>query len=200
VKTSANRRGGQPEWHKMTPKQRCVVLFKKIDLNTRGLAKITSAVLYLDGRARHQRRAGCARFDGRDARYCARKARAARSERSRIESLAHGGVKLGKQPRLSDGALEATAVFDSEFPRPCKNCGNPVPKVNGEILHVRRNAKRCNTFRQFAIERDSKGLPARMVWLGDVPIPDPPTKEEMEAEKLKEWQRMYGNGSQPAKF
>ena len=31
----------------MTPRQRAYLLFKRIDLNTRGLAKLTSAVLYL---------------------------------------------------------------------------------------------------------------------------------------------------------
>lgn len=35
-------------WDQMTSKQRCYLLFKKIDRNTRGLAKLASAVVYLD--------------------------------------------------------------------------------------------------------------------------------------------------------
>jgi hypothetical protein len=35
-------------WDQLTPQERCFRLFKKIDANTRGLAKLASAVVYLD--------------------------------------------------------------------------------------------------------------------------------------------------------
>ena len=40
-------RDTEPRWDKMTSKQRALHLVKEIDMNTRGLAKVSSALVYL---------------------------------------------------------------------------------------------------------------------------------------------------------
>jgi hypothetical protein len=42
-------RAAQRRWDQMSPRERCFALFKRIDLNTRALAKVASAIDYLGG-------------------------------------------------------------------------------------------------------------------------------------------------------
>lgn len=81
---------------------------------------------------------------------------------------------------------------DEVFPRPCKNCGNPVMVHNGKLVHVYRKSVRCRTFRRWDLERDASGQVKAMHWMGDVPIPDPPSKEQADADRLAEWDQIYG--------
>lgn len=85
------------------------------------------------------------------------------------------------------------------FPRPCKNCGNPVMMHKGKLVHVYRKSVRCRIFRQWDLERDASGQVKAMHWMGDVPIPDPKSKEQREvqqaqtdADRLAVWNRIYG--------
>jgi hypothetical protein len=46
-------------------------------------------------------------------------------------------------------------------------------------------------FREYAICRDAVGLPTKLLWLGDREIHEP-TQAEQDAQKLKEWEAIYG--------
>src|ERR1041385_6373699 len=88
------------------------------------------------------------------------------------------------------------------FPRPCKNCGNPVEVYKGKLVHSYRKRERCRVFRRYDLERDENGAVNKMIWRGDVPLPDPPTKEQREQaqtqaaiDRLAEWNRIYGHGA-----
>lgn len=82
-------------------------------------------------------------------------------------------------------------MSDQEFPRPCKKCGNMAMMHNGKLVHARGKREKCRMFRHWEFERDDKGQVSRMYWLGDEPIPDPPTQEQIDAQKWKEWQEIY---------
>lgn len=43
--------------------------------------------------------------------------------------------------------------------------------------------------RRYEIERDEKGLPTKMLWLGDTPDAVKLTKHEMELQKMAEWEK-----------
>lgn len=77
------------------------------------------------------------------------------------------------------------------FPRPCKNCGNPAMMHEGKLVHVYRKSEKCRFFRQWELERDDKGQVKAMHCVGDIPIPDPTTKEQDDMQKLAEWNRNY---------
>jgi hypothetical protein len=47
-------------------------------------------------------------------------------------------------------------------------------------------------FRSYDIERDKDGMPCRLLWLGDFKIPPKPTKEEVDQQRLQEWESAYG--------
>lgn len=47
-------------------------------------------------------------------------------------------------------------------------------------------------FRRYEIERDAQGIPTKLCWLGDCVIPPLPTRAEVDAQKLAEWQQLYG--------
>jgi len=83
--------------------------------------------------------------------------------------------------------------MSDQFPRPCKNCGNPVHlNRRGKIVHVRGGGTRCHIFRSYEIVRDAEGLPTKMYWLGDYTIPDPAGNAQLDQDKLREWQAIYG--------
>ncbi len=88
--------------------------------------------------------------------------------------------------------------MSDEFPRPCKNCGNPVMMHEGKLVHVRRKSVNCRVIANVAFERDSEGKVCKMLFGRPIPIPDPPTKEQrqnMETQaalsKLEEWNKLY---------
>lgn len=49
-----------------------------------------------------------------------------------------------------------------------------------------------NTFRAYSFERDEKGMPTKMYWLGDIPLPERKTREQQDEERLIEHERTYG--------
>jgi hypothetical protein len=78
-----------------------------------------------------------------------------------------------------------------EFPRPCKNCGNPAMMHKGNLVHVRGKRSRCNTFVDWSFVRDKKGQVAQMLGGNRITIPDPLTQEQIDSQKLKEWNELY---------
>ena len=47
-------------------------------------------------------------------------------------------------------------------------------------------------FLHYEIERDSEGMPKAMHWIGDYEVPAIKTKKELDAEKLADYERVYG--------
>jgi hypothetical protein len=86
----------------------------------------------------------------------------------------------------------------SEFPRPCKNCGNQVTMHNGKLVHVYRKSVRCRISRAWDIERDSQGMPTALHSTGYYPIPDPVSQRQRDEQRLKEWNEIYRNQRGPA--
>jgi hypothetical protein len=100
--------------------------------------------------------------------------------------------------REAEGAMSDEEVF----PRPCKNCGNQAMMYKGKLVHVYRKREKCRVFREWAFERDKKGQVTAMHWMGDFPIPDPPTaagKAQAELGRLAEWNRLYSSGAEPSR-
>jgi len=48
------------------------------------------------------------------------------------------------------------------------------------------------TFRAYEIERDAEGLPTKLTWRGDHPIPERRSEADAERDKLAEHERIYG--------
>lgn len=46
--------------------------------------------------------------------------------------------------------------------------------------------------REYKLERDDKGQPVKMIWLGDYEPTRPKTRAAADAEKLAEHERIYG--------
>jgi hypothetical protein len=48
------------------------------------------------------------------------------------------------------------------------------------------------SFRSYKITTDDAGMPTKLTWLGDIPIPAEKSQAEKDAEKLAEWEKTYG--------
>ena len=47
-------------------------------------------------------------------------------------------------------------------------------------------------FSHWTIERDDQGMPCKMLFNGFEELPEPKTREQLDAEKLAEHERIYG--------